>query len=224
MHEMPTLTLTPQGVPAHQWASGDCQRPASASTCDLQNLDHVLQCYTGSHNLLINACAPLLGLCGVLTRLSSEAEIGTTRMELTRAIVDLKFKVVQQDYPPSVAEHLCLLFAIAFDEFIMASSWGKDSGWENRTLVADLFGFRDGGDRFYKIAERALLQPKALREFLEIVCIILKLGFRGKYPHGAERERDLLIDRLNTALSLTPFPDVANPVGRPVVDLSLIHI
>ena len=129
---------------------------------ELQLLDRALREYDGSDNRLVNASADLLAVCGTLSRLNPEDELNLTRVELSRAIIDLKYKIVRLDYPPSVAENLCLLFAIVIDEFIMASDWGTDSNWGNRALVADLFGFRDGGYRFYNIADRALMQPRAL--------------------------------------------------------------
>lgn len=215
--DTPTITLTPEGVAATPGPLGQALL-VRVSTGDLQNFNRALRRYEGSDNQLINASADLLAVCGVLNRLAPGQELNTTRTELSRAIIDLKYRIVRLDYPPSVAENLCLLFAIALDEFVMVSPWGSESGWENRTLVADLFGFRDGGDRFYNIADRALMQPKALREFLEIIHIFLKLGYRGKYTRGTEHERDRLLDRLETALSLVPQPEEIKPVGRPVRD------
>lgn len=201
-----------------QPASAGMSKLSPISTTDLQNLDRALRHYTGSDNMLINASADLLAVCGVMRRMTPGAELNTTRMELSRAIIDLKYRVVNLDYPPSVAENLCLLFAITLDEFVMLSAWSRERGWENRTLVADLFGFRDGGDRFYNIAERALMQPKALREFLEILYLFLKLGYRGKYTRGNENERDRLIHRIETALSLVPHSADVKPAGRRIRD------
>jgi type IV/VI secretion system ImpK/VasF family protein len=201
-----------------QPASAGMSKLSPISTTDLQNLDRALRHYTGSDNMLINASADLLAVCGVMRRMTTGAELNTIRMELSRAIIDLKYRVVNLDYPPSVAENLCLLFAITLDEFVMLSAWSRERGWENRTLVADLFGFRDGGDRFYNIAERALMQPKALREFLEILYLFLKLGYRGKYTRGTENERDRLIHRIETALSLVPHSADVKPAGRRIRD------
>jgi len=171
-----TITITPEGA-----APGTGTKLAQASPSDLQSMERELANYQASENSLINASAELLSVCGTLSRLKPGEEINSTRTELARAIIDLKYKVVRPDYPPSVAENLCLLYAIVIDEFVLLRPWATESGWENRTLVADLFGFRDGGDRFYNIADRALMQPKVLHEFLEIVYIFLKLGYRGKY-------------------------------------------
>ena len=74
---------------------------------------------------------------------------------------------------------------------------------------------------FTQIADRALMQPRALGEFLEIVYFFLKLGFRGKYNRGSEQERDRLIDRLEAALPQLKMPESdkkqPNP-GRPIFD------
>ena len=213
--EITTLTLTPQGVEA---STKRVAGLVTVSAGELQALNLALKQFSGSNNKLINAAANLLGVCGTITRMSPGDELNTTRVELSRAIIDLKYKVVQLDYPTSVAENLCLVFAIVIDEFVMASSWGRNSNWGNRTLVADLFGFRDGGYRFYKIADRALMQPRALTEFLEIVYFFLKLGFRGKYNLGSEQERDRLINRLEAVLPM-PSSDKKHPnPGRPIFD------
>lgn len=209
--DTPTITLTPKGV-----APKGAARLAEVSSSDLQTLDRTLTHYKGSKNTLINASADLLAVCGTISRMEPSEDLNPTRLELSRAIIDLKYRVAQLDYPPAVAENLCLLFAIALDEFILVSKWGRESGWENRTLVADLFGFRDGGDRFYHIADRALMQPKALREFLEIIYIFLKLGYRGKYSKGSEHDRDRLIARLETAMKLVSVDRDIAPMGRVV--------
>ena len=85
------------------------------STADLQNLDRALRGFDGSRNRLINVSADLLALCGVMVRMSPAGELGTTRMEMSRAIIDLKYRAINLDYPSSVAENLCLLFAIVID-------------------------------------------------------------------------------------------------------------
>jgi type IV/VI secretion system ImpK/VasF family protein len=211
--EIATITITPEGV-----AETKAVPLAPVSASDLQTFDRTLAHYSGSKNTLINASAELLAVCGTISRMEAGDQLNATRLEMSRAIIDLKYKIVRMDYPPSVAENLCLLFAIALDELILVSPWGPESGWENRTLVADLFGFRDGGDRFYSIADRALMQPRALREFIEIIYILLKLGFRGKYSRSNEHERDRLIDRLESALNLFVQKTAKDPIGRALTD------
>ncbi|MEM1074111.1 MAG: type IVB secretion system protein IcmH/DotU [Pseudomonadota bacterium] len=210
--DTPTITVTPEGT-----APVAGLKQAQASLGDLQAMDRELTHYRASDNSLINASAELLALCGTLSRLEAREDIHATRTEMARAIIDLKYHVVRLDYPPSVAENLCLLYSIVLDEFVLMRPWAHENGWENRTLVADLFGFRDGGDRFYNVADRALMQPKALREFLEIIYLFLKLGYRGKYNRSNEHERDRLLARIETSLNIVPQEVVAETAGREVI-------
>lgn len=209
--DTPTITVTPEGADP-----GPGRRVASLSLADLQVLDRTLAEYKASGNPLINASVELLSVCGTLARIDVGKDAHTTRAELARAIIDLKYRIVRLDFPPSVAENLCLLYAIVLDEFILVRPWASESGWENRTLVADLFGFRDGGDRFYNIANRALMQPKVLRDFLEVVYLFLKLGYRGKYNSSNEHERDRLLDRIEISLNLVSTDMPVDAVGRDV--------
>ncbi|WP_310620657.1 type IVB secretion system protein IcmH/DotU [Flexibacterium corallicola] len=211
-----TLTLTPTGVEPAAERSVGMAALTQFSSGNIQKLDKALRRYSGSKNSLINVSADLLALCGTIKRMQPEDDLNIARLELTRAIIDLKYKVVQFDYPPSVAENLCLLFAIVLDEFILSSPWGTESGWESRTLVADLFGFRDGGDRFYNITDRALMQPRALSELIEIIYHFLKLGYKGKFSRDGGYESDRLIDRLEAALKLIPMEEPPKILGRPV--------
>tara|TARA_B110000908_G_scaffold52675_1_gene64284 strand:- start:4869 stop:5756 length:888 start_codon:yes stop_codon:yes gene_type:complete len=199
-----TLTIEPDGRLSDPHSTGEpALQRANFSNRELNLLNGSLRSYNLSRNELINASAELLALCATLSRFAEVSESSVGRSEISRAIIDLKYKVVRLDYPPSVAENLCLMFAIVIDEFILISDWGRVSGWENRTLVAELFGFRDGGDRFYRIADRALMQPKALREFLQILYIFLKLDYRGRYLNKDEQDREILIDRIETSLRQT---------------------
>jgi type IV/VI secretion system ImpK/VasF family protein len=194
-----TVILTADGIVTDH---GRFAGPGVLSTSAVSDLDMSLREFQQSSNALVVASSDLIGLVSALHRIDDFGAVGTTRAEIGRAIIDLKYRVVRLDYPPSVAENLCLLYAIVIDEFILTSDWGRESAWENLTLVADLFGFRDGGDRFYEVADRALMQPRTLREFIEIVYIFLKLGYRGRFKPGDDFLRDRLVGRLETALDL----------------------
>jgi len=210
-----TLTLTPEGIlgPASGTPSS---YPATLSPSAVLGIEKVLRDGCASDSPLFRVSGELLGLCGTVKRMNEIGNPHLVRAEIARTIIDLKYRVVQLDYPPSVAENLCLLFAIVIDEFTLTSAWGEEAGWENLTLVADLFGFRDGGDRFYNIAERALMQPKTLHEFLRLIYIFLKLGYRGKYVVGHEQERDRLIHRLEAAIGNPDTSDSPTVFGRDI--------
>ena len=196
----PTIDVPPQG---EDLLKRELVAPIHVQSQDIHLLDQALREFNASDNELINASTNLLAVCGILTQVKHLNELDITYVELSREIIDLKYKIVSKDYLPSIAENLCLLFAIVIDELIMVNSNNRNYHWGNHTLVAGLFGLRDGGDRFYKITERALMQPRALHDFIEIIHIFLKLGFRGKYINSNEQERNRLINSLEVALNLS---------------------
>ena len=107
-----------------------------------------LQGYSHSKNKLLNACAEMLSLCVVVTRIPKPDDLHQHQQVLKGAISELKHRIAALDYPPSVADKTCFLFCVVLDEFIMHCEWGEDSGWENHTLLSELFGMRNGAGQF----------------------------------------------------------------------------
>lgn len=151
-------------------------------------------------NDILRVSAELLSLVISVKRLECPTDMYTFRLGLKGQLTDLKYKVAKLDYPPSVADKTCFLFAVMLDEQILHSDWGEESGWENQTLVSELFGVKNGGEQFYLVAERALLQPILLRDLLELVYIMIKLGFRGRYRVDGKELLGVLIQRLEEAV------------------------
>ncbi|USD62285.1 type IVB secretion system protein IcmH/DotU [Vibrio sp. SCSIO 43140] len=170
-------------------------------------------------NDILRVSAELLSLIISVKRLECPADMYTFRMGLKGQLTDLKYKVAKLDYPPSVADKTCFLFAVMLDEQILHSEWGEESGWENQTLVSELFGVKNGGEQFYLVAERALLQPILLKDLLELIYIMIKLGFRGRYRVEGKELLGVLVQRLEEAV----FADVDQgsepermPIPRPI--------
>lgn len=162
-----------------------------------------LQGFSFHDNNLLNAGAELLSLCVSVSRMERPEDFHRFRQGLTRSITELKQRIAGYDYPPSVADKTCFLFCIVLDELILHSDWAEDSGWENQTLVGELFGMRDGGEQFYIVAEKALSQPNMLADLLELIYIFIKIGFRGQYRQVGRDHLDQLIQQIETVVFRT---------------------
>ncbi|NLS11771.1 type IV secretion protein DotU [Vibrio sp. SM6] len=147
-------------------------------------------------NQILQVSAELLSLVVTIKRLACPQDIHVFRSAIKGMLTDLKYKVAKLDYPPSVADKTCFLFAVMLDEQILHSSWGENAGWENHTLVSELFGIKNGGEQFYVVVERALLQPVLLADLLELIYMMLKLGFRGQYRVDGKALFDVLMARI----------------------------
>lgn len=184
---------------------------------DLFALSHL----SAYDNPMLNAGAPLLASCIAFSRMTLPDDMYLFRKTLVEQITSLKQQISALEYPPSVADKCCFLFCIVIDEFILHSHWGEESGWENKTLVSDLFGVRDGGEQFFVVTEKAIQQPKILADILELIYIFLKVGFRGQYRlQGREQLEDIMyrlekvVIESNRAVNLNSLEKVALPKTR----------
>lgn len=155
-------------------------------------------------NSILRVSSDLLSLIISVKRMQCPTDLYTFRAGIKHAITELKYRIAALDYPPSVADKTCFLFAVMIDEQILHSSWGDEAGWENQTLVSELFNIKNGGEQFYIIAERALLQPVLLVDLLELIYIMLKMGFRGRYRTKGKDQLTALMKRLEEAVFAKP--------------------
>ena len=140
-------------------------------------------------NPLYNLSVPLLSIILTLSRLPKPDNIEQFRQHLKREVVVLSEAGKGHDYPAAVIDKLCCLHCIVIDEFIIHGRWGADAGWENNTLLSELFSMKNGGELFFTVAEKAMLQAAKMTDLLELIYVLLQMGFKGRYR---SRQTDLL--------------------------------
>ena len=78
-----------------------------------------------------------------------------------------------------IAARYCLCTFL--DEVVLSTPWGSESEWSTRTLLVTFHNEVFGGEKFFAILDRVLLEPARNIDLLELLSIILSLGFQGKY-------------------------------------------
>ena len=74
------------------------------------------------------------------------------------------------------------LLCTALDESVTTSRIpGAQAEWSQRSLLSTFHNETWGGERFYQVLERTMQQPAANLYLLELIYILLSLGFEGKY-------------------------------------------
>lgn len=193
--------------------AADMSRPviplenAPALKYQLQNIQQ-LQQFDQYSNPLLNACAEALSLCVSVQRMSRPEDMHSFRQGLVNAITDLKQRIAGLDYPASVADKTCFLFCIVLDEFILNCDWNEECRWENQTLLSELFGMRDGGEQFYQVVNKALSQPNLLVDMLEVIYVLLKIGFKGQYHLQGQKHIDTIYFKIESVLRDTQAPSL----------------
>ena len=158
--------------------------------------------FNDADNPLYNISVPLLSVILTLSRLPKPDNIEQFRQQLKRDVVALSEAGKKLDYPSAVIDKLCCLHCIVIDEFIIHGLWGYDAGWENNTLLSELFSMKNGGELFFTVAEKAMLQSAKMADLLEIIYVFLQMGFKGRYRSRQTDRLGLIIKEIAGAISV----------------------
>jgi type VI secretion system protein ImpK len=72
----------------------------------------------------------------------------------------------------------------------MNTPWGASSGWSQHSLLSMFHNETFGGEKFFNILDKLLQNPGQHGDSLELVYLLISLGFEGKYkldPRGREQ-------------------------------------
>lgn len=177
--------------------TGDSWSPVDAS----RGRGEFLHYFDKAENQLFNISSELLAITLKISTLPEPEDVANLRQQLVENINDIKTKGAELTYPVAVIDKLCFLYAVVLDELIIYSEWGESRGWENKTLLSELFGMRNGGELFFTVAEKALRQPHKLIDLLEIIHIFLNIGFKGQYRETGSEQLKAFIHQLEQVLS-----------------------
>ena len=131
-------------------------------------------------NPLVRAANALLELALPLRQRAAIADIEGLRAELARMV-----RTFEQDARASgidteklAAARYCLCTCI--DEAISGTPWGSGV-WASRSLLVTFHNEASGGERFFLILQRLAQDPARNVDVLELLYVILSLGFEGRY-------------------------------------------
>ncbi len=79
---------------------------------------------------------------------------------------------------------LCALI----DETMLNSRWSFKDQWAARPLQLEYFGEQLAGERFFDLLDRVRQKARKKADLLEVFCVVLILGFQGKYKMRAGDE------------------------------------
>ncbi len=166
------------------------------------DIDHWFSLRGGSINNLVDAATPLLGLVLRVKQLSNYSDVPQLYVRVRDEIAAIIAEVQTQGYSKSnqLAYRYCLCSFV--DEAIMGTPWGAHSVWAERSMLSIYHDETWGGEKFYTILSRTLMDPEKYHELLEMIYLFLSLGFRGKYgvQFEGDAERQTIIKKLHHVL------------------------
>lgn len=187
----------------------------------------LLEEFSAFDNPLINLSAGLLAILTTLSQQKDPQNLPELHQYLLRSMSELHNRGLQAGYPPRLMEKVCYALCAAFDEEIMNTSWGQAACWENHSLVAQLFQQRNAGEVFFTLLEQARQNVVKMLDFIELLYLLLRMGFCGRYQNTDKHALAELVDTLYQDISQhrstteLPPPPVFGESWQPVRDPKL---
>jgi type VI secretion system protein ImpK len=186
--------------------------------------------FTSGVNPLVNAAAPLLleivkikrGMVEDIEALRSrlEAEVNSfTNHAQTLGIRESEWNAARY------------LLCTALDECVTSSQIpGAAANWSSKSLLTTFHKETQGGEIFFQVLDRTLQQPAANLYLLELIYLLLSLGFEGKYKlqdKGTltlESQRDSLFRQIRLLRGDSSL-DLAKKIERPTAKNKIyVHV
>lgn len=200
--------LSPSSIPTSGRETPDAQAQAS--------FDHILRQLqanpAASRNTLLAHISPLLrmiGIIGELSDISSPKALSTT---LSKGLTELDHKLDQIGRVQ--AERLSIRYVLCtfMDERAASTPWGGSGQWANHSLLLQFFSETWGGEKVFALIQKLMQTPSDNRDLLEVLAVVLSLGFKGKYK--VEQGGDIALAQLKTRLFQMVQPNFAEALTK----------
>ncbi len=147
-------------------------------------------------NPLVAAAMPLILLIIKFKNTLTHEDVANLHRQVINEIAAFatRAKASQCSTRLILAARYCLCTAL--DETVLLTPWGSESIWAQQTLLSLIQKETWGGERFFIILEKMAEAPKQSITLLELIYILLSLGFEGKYYTEEKSVRDEIRHRL----------------------------
>ncbi|WP_168788020.1 DotU family type VI secretion system protein [Paraburkholderia aromaticivorans] len=183
--------VAPSGVPANV-------APMRAAPSGAGHAERAPLIATASGlNPLVRSANPLLDLALPLRTLPACADVEGLRVQLLQMVKVFEAEARASGYDTErlAAARYCLCTCI--DEAISGTPWGSGM-WASRSLLVTFHNEASGGERFFLILQRLAQDPARNVDVLELIYVMLSLGFEGRYRllEGGRAQLESVRERL----------------------------
>ncbi len=132
-------------------------------------------------NPLVNAASMLIAVCYKTRHSVTHPNVGGLHQQLTSAIRQFEATAKEKHIKPEIILVARYILCAMLDETVLNTPWGAESAWPQRTLLSMFHNETHGGEKFFMLLDKMKESPAENLEVLELMYILLSLGFEGKY-------------------------------------------
>jgi type VI secretion system protein ImpK len=132
-------------------------------------------------NPLIKAINPTLSLLTYIKGCDKPPKLNTIREMIINEIQQYETTLEKLGYDKKIRLAIRYCLCTFIDESILRTDWGTQTLWVQHTLLSYFHNETWGGERFYIILDTLAKNPRQHISVIELLYLLLSLGFEGKY-------------------------------------------
>ncbi len=144
-----------------------------------------------SLNPLVQAAAPLLAAAPRLRASLRHPNPAGLRAALAEAVQRFEASARAQNLPHEQIVAARYVLCAFLDEAASNTPWGGAGVWAANSLLVQFYNESWGGEKVFQLLTRLAQQPEQQRPLLELIWVVLMLGFEGRYKVQTDGRQQL---------------------------------
>jgi len=141
-------------------------------------------------NRLEAAAFRLINVAVSFRHATAQPDLGEVRDRMTRLLKEFRDQAERAGYGSEVVRQAHYALCAFVDEIVLSTPWGSQSRWQEHSLLSAFHRQTWGGEEFFNIIEKNEVDAARNIDLLELLYVLLTLGFEGAYatrPNGREK-------------------------------------
>jgi type IV/VI secretion system ImpK/VasF family protein len=155
------------------------------------------------NNPIVLAAKPLVSLLTIIRLSLDVANVAQLHQQVAMEVQRFTDTCQKRGASARLVDCAAYCLCAAIDEAVLSTAWGTQSLWVQQSLLSLFRSETLGGERFYIIAETLAQDPVLNIDVLELIYVLLSLGFEGRYYGDQIMLRDDVRTQLFQLIRLT---------------------
>lgn len=166
---------------------------------------------SGSLNPLVNAAMPLLAAAPRVRQTARHPNPAALRDALAEGIRKFEAQARSQGLPNEQVVAGRYILCTLLDESAASTPWGGSGVWSGNSLLVQFHNETWGGEKIFQLMSKLAENVDTNRNLLELLYVVLGLGFQGRYRviENGETQLDSVRQRLAQMLGRGRSPERA---------------
>ncbi len=181
-------------------AQGPARGPEPAAGVPAPAVDSLIPAH--GINPIVTAASPLLNTVAQIRATLEDPDPEALRARLIEAVRAFERKAAQAGIEPRKLVAARYVLCTFLDEAATSTPWGGSGAWARQSLLVSFHNETWGGEKVFQLLARLAEDPAGNRDLLELMHVVLALGFEGRFRVQTDGPAQLarLRERLHTLL------------------------